>query len=153
MHPVRRKRLLLIIYILAIVASVVGLVLYALNQNINLFFTPAQIVNNEAPKGVNVRAGGLVVEGSFERESDSLKSRFKITDTRGTVVVHYQGILPDLFREGQGVVAKGVLTPDNQLIAQEVLAKHDENYMPVEVKEALEKQGYWKHTSDNPSSY
>lgn len=151
MHPLRRKKLTLLIYIMTIVAIVVALVLYALRQNINLFYTPTQIVQNEAPKGVNIRVGGLVEQGSFKRESDTLKSVFSVTDTENSMMISYEGILPDLFREGQGVVALGQLTPENAFIAQEVLAKHDENYMPPEVKEALEAKGYWQH--DQKKSY
>ena len=153
MHPLRRKRLMLIIYTMVIIAIVVGLILYALRQNINLFYTPTQIVNNEAPKGVNIRVGGLVEQGSFKRESDSLKSEFSVTDTQSAIIISYEGILPDLFREGQGVVARGQLTSENRFIAEEVLAKHDENYMPPEVKEALEAQGYWKHDQQSEASY
>ncbi len=153
MHPLRRKRLMLIIYIMIIIAIVVGLILYALRQNINLFYTPTQIVNNEAPKGINIRVGGLVEQGSFKRESDSLKSEFSVTDTQSSIIISYEGILPDLFREGQGVVARGQLTPENHFVAEEVLAKHDENYMPPEVKEALEAQGYWKHDQQSQTTY
>jgi len=149
MHPLRRKRLILLLYIMVIVSIVVALVLYALRQNINLFYTPSQIVLNEAPKGVNIRVGGLVEQGSFKRASDSLLSEFTITDTENSITITYEGILPDLFREGQGVVAKGQLTNENLFVADEVLAKHDENYMPPEVKEALEAKGYWKHTEQN----
>ena len=129
-----------------------ALVLYALRQNINLFYTPSQIVNNEAPHGVTIRVGGLVENGSFKQQGDSLKNLFRVTDIENTVTITYEGILPDLFKEGQGVVARGQLGQDSVFMAEEVLAKHDENYMPPEVKDALEAQGHWKddqETTDN----
>ena len=136
MHPIRRKRLSIILLVLMVIGLAVALVLYALRQNINLFYTPSQIVNNEAPHGVTIRVGGLVVDGSFKQEGDSLKSLFNVTDIENTVTIAYEGILPDLFKEGQGVVARGQLGQDAVFIAEEVLAKHDENYMPSEVVEA-----------------
>lgn len=138
--------------ILLVIGLAVTLVLYALRQNINLFYTPSQIANNEAPYGVTIRVGGLVENGSFKHQGDSLKSLFRVTDIQNTVTVTYEGILPDLFREGQGVVARGQLSANSVFIAEEVLAKHDENYMPPEVKEALEAQGYWKD-DQNASGY
>ena len=151
MHPIRRKRLSIILLILTVIGLAVALVLYALRQNINLFYTPSQIVNNEAPQGVTIRVGGLVVEDSFKQEGDSLKSLFKVTDIESTVTITYEGILPDLFKEGQGVVARGQLGQDAVFMAEEVLAKHDENYMPSEVVEALEAQGHWK--DDKKTTY
>lgn len=127
-----------------VVGIAVALVLYALRQNINLFYTPTQIVKNEAPHGVTIRVGGLVENGSFKQEGESLKSSFRVTDIENTVTITYEGILPDLFKEGQGVVARGQLSQDSFFMAEEVLAKHDENYMPAEVKDALEAQGHWK---------
>ena len=144
MHPIRRKRLNIILLILVVIGVAVALVLYALRQNINLFYTPSQIVNNEAPQGVTIRVGGLVENGSFKQQGDSLKSLFRVTDIDNTVTITYEGILPDLFKEGQGVVARGQLGQDSVFVAEEVLAKHDENYMPPEVKEALEETGHWK---------
>jgi len=104
MHPVRKQRLMVLLYIVFGVSIAVGLVLYALQQNINLFFTPTQIVNGEAPEGATIRAGGMVVDGSVQRSQDSLKVTFAVTDYKETVTIHYEGILPDLFREGQGIV-------------------------------------------------
>ena len=150
MHPVRRKKLNIIMLVLVVLGLVVSLVLYALRQNINLFYTPTQIVNNEAPVDVLIRVGGLVENGSFKRESDSLKSEFRVTDIDNTMTIVYEGILPDLFREGQGVVARGKLSKQKTFLAEEVLAKHDENYMPPEVKEALEAKGYWQN--DQPAT-
>ena len=138
MHPVRKKRLITVSAILVIVGAAIGLMLYALQQNINLFYSPSQVAEGEAPNNVMLRIGGMVVEGSINRDSESLAVQFEVTDYAHTVKVEYKGILPDLFREGQGIVAQGKLNQDNTLIAQEVLAKHDENYMPPEVSEALE---------------
>ena len=139
MHPQRKKRLMLIIFMVLGIGAAVGLMLYSMSQNINLFMTPTQIANGEVPEGQTIRAGGLVVAGSVSRDPDSLKVSFAITDGAAEVTVIYEGILPDLFREGQGIVALGKVNSQRQLIASEVLAKHDENYMPPEVKDALEK--------------
>ncbi|WP_417328924.1 cytochrome c maturation protein CcmE [Halomonas cupida] len=138
----RRNRMLLIIGLVALCAIAVGLTLYALRSNINLFFSPVQIAAGEAPLDRQLRAGGMVKDGSVERDGDSLEVRFVVTDFVDEVEVHYDGILPDLFREGQGVVVVGKLTEGGWIAADEVLAKHDENYMPPEVAEALEKAGY-----------
>lgn len=139
MHPQRKKRLMLIIFMVLGIGAAVGLMLYSMSQNINLFMTPTQIANGEVPEGQTIRAGGLVVAGSVSRDPDSLKVSFAITDGAAEVTVIYDGILPDLFREGQGIVALGKVNAQRQLIASEVLAKHDENYMPPEVQDALEK--------------
>jgi len=117
----------------------VGLVLYALKNNVSLYFTPTQVFNKEAPQGRNFRIGGLVEAGSMHREGDGLTVHFNVTDTVKTMPVIYKGILPDLFKEGKGVVAQGKLEADNVFHADEVLAKHDENYMPPEAKDALDK--------------
>ncbi len=144
MHPIRKQRLKIVLFIVAGFGIAVGLALFALQENINLFYSPTQIVKGEAPKSTLIRAGGMVVEGSVKRDPQSLKVAFQITDYAETVDVEYEGILPDLFREGQGIVAQGRLDSDNKLAASEVLAKHDENYMPPEVTEALEQAGYGK---------
>ena len=141
MNPLRKKRLIIILAILVGVGAAVGLALSALQQNINLFYTPTQIANGEAPQDTRIRAGGLVEEGSVKRSSDSLDTDFVVTDGAKSVTIRYSGILPDLFREGQGIVAMGKLDANGVLIADEVLAKHDENYMPPEVMQALEKSG------------
>ena len=138
MHPQRKKRLTLILFMVLGIGSAVGLLMYSLSQNINLFMTPTQIADGEAQVGRTIRAGGLVVEGSVERQQDGLGVLFKVTDGKAEVPIFYDGILPDLFREGQGIVALGQLNNDGVFQASEVLAKHDENYMPPEVKEALE---------------
>ncbi len=149
MNPVRKKRLIIILAILFGFGATLGLGLYALQQNINLFYTPTQIVAGEAPTDARIRAGGLVREGSVQREDDSLTVSFVVTDGDADVTIRYRGILPDLFREGQGIVALGRLDENNVLISDEVLAKHDENYMPPEVEDALEKAGMFKHYADD----
>jgi cytochrome c-type biogenesis protein CcmE len=113
----------------------VGLVLRALNENLNLFYPPAKVVSGEAPTGARIRAGGMVKEGSVQRATDSVEVRFVVTDYQGAdFTVVYAGILPDLFREGKGIMVTGKLGPDRVFNAEEVLAKHDENYMPPELK-------------------
>ena len=142
MNPVRKKRLLIVLGALGGVTVAVGLILYALSANINLFYTPQEVAAGEAPVGQRMRVGGLVAEGSVSRDPESLKVQFDITDGKGTFTVFYQGILPDLFREGQGIVANGTLVREDYFEASEVLAKHDETYMPPEVQEALERAGH-----------
>lgn len=153
MNPVRKKRLFIILAILAGVGVAVTLALSALQENINLFYTPTQIAAGEAPEGTRIRAGGLVENGSVSRSKDSLTVTFRVTDNNETVTIQYQGILPDLFREGQGIVALGRVNADNVLVADEVLAKHDENYMPPEVTQALEKSGMMKHYEGGKQEY
>ena len=134
----RQKRLSWIVIGVALVGAAVGLVLFALKNNVSLYFTPTQVYNKEAPQGRNFRIGGMVEEGSVQREKDGLTVHFKITDTSRAMEVLYKGILPDLFKEGKGVVAQGKLNADNVFVAEEVLAKHDENYMPPEAMQAIE---------------
>jgi len=134
----RYKRLMFILGGIAIVAAAAGLVLFALKDNVSLYFTPTQVFNKEAPQGHSFRIGGLVEVGSVKREGDGLTVHFSITDTSKNMPVTYKGILPDLFKEGKGVVAQGKLHADNVFYADEVLAKHDENYMPPEAKHALD---------------
>jgi cytochrome c-type biogenesis protein CcmE len=144
MNPVRRKRLTIVLVIVIGMGAAVGLTLYALQQNINLFYSPSQIAAGEAPLGRNIRIGGLVVPGSVQRDSNSLRVAFTLTDNAKQVRVSYEGILPDLFREGQGIVARGVLKDGGMVWAEEVLAKHDENYMPPEVSSSLKQAGAWQ---------
>jgi cytochrome c-type biogenesis protein CcmE len=139
--PLHKKRLLIILAILAGVGMAVGLALSALQENINLFYTPTQIANGDAPAETRIRAGGMVEKGSLKRSGDSLDVEFVVTDFVKSVTIRYRGILPDLFREGQGIVALGKLNSDGVLIADEVLAKHDEKYMPPEVTKALKDSG------------
>lgn len=141
MNPQRKKRLALILALVAGVTVAVGLALSALQQNINLFYTPTQIANGEAPIGARIRAGGMVEQGSLQRSGDSLDVRFVVTDFQQKVTITYRGILPDLFREGQGIVALGKLNEAGVVVADEVLAKHDEKYMPPEVTKALKDSG------------
>lgn len=149
MHPLRKQRLYLVLFVVAFSSAAIGLVLYSLSGNINLFYPPAEVAAGNAPVGQSMRVGGMVVEGSIRRSDDSLRTDFELTDYQATVPVVYVGILPDLFDEGQGAVAAGQLNAEGVFIASEVLAKHDENYMPPEVAEALEKstamaEGYAK---------
>lgn len=137
MKPIRRQRLFLVIFILLGVAAAVALALVALQENINLFYSPAQIVAGEAPADHPIRAGGMVVKGSIKRDPNSLKVQFEVTDYSATIPVSYEGILPDLFGEGQGIVALGRWEASGRFVATEVLAKHDENYMPPEVAAAI----------------
>jgi len=140
MNPKRKQRLFIILGLVSGLGVVVGLVMYALSQNINLFFTPTQIAKGDAPVAQMIRVGGMVSDGTVDRDPQSLKVAFDVTDFDHKVRVTYEGILPDLFREGQGVVVQGRISGD-QFIASEVLAKHDENYMPPEVTEALRQSG------------
>jgi len=137
MTPKRRKRIFLISLMVLGIGGATALGLNAFRQNLLFFFSPTQVVNGEATTERAFRLGGMVVDGSLRRESDGLTVHFAVTDTAEVVEVVYTGILPDLFREGQGIVALGRLTQDGQFRAEEVLAKHDENYMPPEVGEAM----------------
>ncbi|KPH96295.1 cytochrome C biogenesis protein CcmE [Pseudoalteromonas porphyrae] len=143
MNPRRKKRLLAVTAIVFGVGAVIGLVLYALQENINLFYTPSELIEGKGPNkelpyiGQKLRIGGMVVPGSVVRDETSLEVSFKLIDTGPLVTIRYQGILPDLFREGQGIVAQGLLVEPNVIEAFEVLAKHDEEYMPAEVAEAV----------------
>jgi cytochrome c-type biogenesis protein CcmE len=122
--------------------SATALVLNAFQSNLVFFYTPSQVFANEAPTGRNFRIGGLVEMGSVARSSANVEVKFKVTDNAQTIPVVYHGILPDLFKEGKGVVAQGALSPDGVFVASQVLAKHDENYMPPEAAEALRKAGH-----------
>lgn len=140
MSAARRRKLMLISFILLILSLVSALILYALRQNISLFYTPTQAVAGEAPLKRSIRIGGMVEKNSIIRSKEDLSVRFKITDYDKTIQVTYSGILPDLFREGQGIVAEGELMNANSFHASRVLAKHDANYMPPEVKATLAKK-------------
>lgn len=141
MTPPRRKRMAVVSLILIGVSAAVALALVAFQKNLLYFFTPSRVIAGEAPKGYPFRVGGLVVPGSVEREPNSVNVRFSVTDGAATVPVAYSGILPDLFAEGAGIIAIGQLDSQGVFRASEVLAKHDENYMPPEVAESLEKNG------------
>ena len=139
MTPKRRNRIVLIVLVLAGIAVAATFALKAFNENLMFFYQPSQVIAGEAPVGRLIRVGGLVTTGSVQRQSDGLTVNFDITDNAETITVQYTGILPDLFREGQGIVAHGQLQGDQLFVADEVLAKHDENYMPPEVAAALKK--------------
>lgn len=140
----RRKRRLIVIGVCgALLATAVTLVLVGLRDTIVFFYAPAEIVAKQVAPGERIRLGGLVAEGSVERGKGETV-RFSVTDTAETIPVTYRGVLPDLFREGQGVVVEGNLSPDGVFAADTVLAKHDETYMPREVADALKKQGVWQ---------
>jgi cytochrome c-type biogenesis protein CcmE len=139
----RQRRLSLIGAALGVLALAVALVLGALKDSIVFFNSPTDVVERHVNPGARIRIGGLVKEGSVTR-GESLAVRFEVTDGKSTVPVSYQGLLPDLFREGQGVVAEGALDAAGTFRADSVLAKHDETYMPKEVADALKKQGHWK---------
>ncbi|GAB5414495.1 MAG: cytochrome c maturation protein CcmE [Congregibacter sp.] len=138
MHPTRKQRLWVVLSIVVFSSAAIGLAAYALRGNINLFYPPVEVAAGAAPLDTPIRVGGMVVEGSVVRSKETLDVSFMVTDYQATVEVSYTGILPDLFAEGEGVVASGRLDKSGVLRADEVLAKHDENYMPPEVAEALE---------------
>jgi cytochrome c-type biogenesis protein CcmE len=138
----RRQRMITVALVLAGVGLAVGLALQAFQENLMFFYSPTQVLAGEPPDGRKIRLGGLVTMGSLRRQSGDLEVKFTVTDNQNSMTVSYAGILPDLFREGQGVIAIGLLQPDGSLKAEEVLAKHDENYMPPEVAEMLAEQGH-----------
>jgi cytochrome c-type biogenesis protein CcmE len=143
----RQKRMTFVAMLIAGVGVFIALIMMALNENINHFYSPTDIVEGKAPENHSFRIGGLVVDGSVKRATEGLRIDFDLTDGAHNFTVHYAGILPDLFREGQGIVATGKLQ-GNIFVADEVLAKHDENYMPPEVAEALKKSGKYDTAKD-----
>lgn len=140
MVPARKRKIWMILFIMSILSLASALVLYALRQNISLFYTPTQVASGEAPLKHSIRVGGMVEKNSIIRASEGLQVQFKITDYEKTITVIYKGILPDLFREEQGIVAEGEAIDSQHFRATQVLAKHDANYMPPEVKAALVKK-------------
>jgi len=140
MHPLRRQRLMIVAFIIAFSSLAVGLIAYALRENINLFYPPSKIAAGEVPHNIRIRAGGCVKPGSLVRASDSLAIHFVITDGNANVKVNFNGILPDLFAEGEAAVINGTVTDSGELNASEVLAKHDENYVPPEVADSMKDQ-------------
>lgn len=154
MHPRRKKRLVAVSAVVLILGAAIGLTLYALTQSIDLFYTPSEIFDGKEGKvpsvGQRLRIGGMVVPGSVKRDQDTLQVSFDLVDTGPAVTVSYHGILPDLFREGQGIVATGTLIRPNYIEAHEVLAKHDEEYMPPELAEKM--KGI-KHIKPSEASY
>ena len=149
MTPTRKRRLIAIVLILAGVGIASTIAFYSLNQNLLYFQSPSEIAEQAMPAGRQFRLGGLVKTDSLVRSADGLAMTFAVTDGLEEMTVHYEGILPDLFKEGQGVIARGALNENGQFHATEVLAKHDENYMPPEVADALEKAG---HPGAKPTS-
>ena len=154
MNPRRKKRLLVTSSLVVGLSLAIGMTLFALQQNIDLFYTPDEILNGKNETGIKpeigqrLRIGGMVLNGSVQRDPDTLKVSFDLIDNKsGQVTVYFDGILPDLFREGQGIVAQGVLKSSNSIDAFEVLAKHDEEYMPPEVAEALKGMEHLKTES------
>jgi cytochrome c-type biogenesis protein CcmE len=139
----KRRRLVFVVAGMVLLGAAAGLVLYAMNDSLVFFYSPSDLVTNEIPPGRMLRLGGLVETGSVARDGGTTV-RFRVTDLAKAVPVVYTGILPDLFREGQGVVTLGTIGPDGVFVADEVLAKHDENYMPKEVVDALKKSGQWQ---------
>lgn len=137
MHPLRKQRLMIVVIIVVGASLATWLISNALKQNLNLFYSPSQIKAGEAPVDRRMRAGGMVVEGSIQRDPQSLQIEFGLTDYQSIVKVYYTGILPDLFAEGEGAVATGKLNSEGVFLAEQVLAKHDEKYMPPEVADAL----------------
>src|SRR4051812_6894239 len=142
----KQRRLILIGSSLGVLAIAVALILGSLRQSIVFFNSPTDVADNKAAPGKRIRLGGMVKMGSLER-GDDLQVRFAVTDGNKDVRVNYRGIVPDLFREGQGVIAEGHVEPGGTFTAETVLAKHDENYMPREVVDALKKQGYWQENA------
>ncbi|HEX7115346.1 MAG TPA: cytochrome c maturation protein CcmE [Steroidobacter sp.] len=148
----RHRRMVLVGLILLGVSAAVAFALTAFQENLLYYYTPTDVLEGKAPQGRTFRVGGMVPEGTFKREPGSLEARFVLTDYNKQITVSYTGVLPDLFREGQGVIARGRMAPDGTFVAEEVLAKHDENYMPPEVAESLRKQGDKRVTSPLPTS-
>ncbi len=141
MNPRRQSRLIVVAAVGSLIVGAIGLMLYALTDSIDLFYTPSEVIEGKSGQypqvGQRLRIGGMVVPGSVERDTTSLSVSFDLVDTGPKVTVNYEGILPDLFREGQGIVATGVLTDRATIKAEEVLAKHDEEYMPPELAEKM----------------
>ncbi len=138
MHPARKQRLQVVGLIVTAGAVAAALIIYMLGQNANFFYTPSQVSSGEAPVGVFIRAGGMVVNDSLVRQADSLEATFKVTDGSADLTIRYAGILPDLFAEGEAAIAAGKVDSTGVLQATEVLAKHDENYTPPEVADAMD---------------
>jgi cytochrome c-type biogenesis protein CcmE len=142
MHPKRRKRLLAVVFVVVGAGAAIGLLLLGLGENVNMFYPPEEVVSGKAPVDRNIRAGGMVLEGSWRRGEESLYNEFVLTDRAGSeFTVEYDGIVPDLFREGQGIIVEGRLDRNRRFTAERVLAKHDENYMPPELVDMHEGTG------------
>lgn len=148
----RQRRMMLVALIVLGVGTAVAFALTAFQENLLYFYSPSDVSEGKAPTDKTFRLGGMVPEGSFMRRPGSMEATFVVTDYAHSVTVKYSGVLPDLFREGQGVVARGRLGPNGVFLAEEVLAKHDENYMPPDVADALRKQGDKRVTTELPTS-
>ena len=148
MHPVRKQRLMIVIFIVVFSSIAVGLMVYALRENINLFYPPSKIAAGDVPHNTRIRAGGCVKPGSVQRSDQSLEIHFLITDGVADVKVNFNGILPDLFADGEAAVINGIVTESGEINASEVLAKHDENYTPPEVAEAMKGKGEHQATCE-----
>ncbi|MGN2243194.1 cytochrome c maturation protein CcmE [Frateuria sp. GZRR33] len=148
MNPTRKRRLIIVLLVLAAAVVAVGLTVFALQQNMNYLFTPSQVHAGQAEAYKTFRLGGMVKAGSIERSGNSLKVDFTVIDADGALPVEYTGILPDLFRDNQSVIATGHMAGDH-FVATEVLAKHDETYMPKELKDAMEKAHHGKAVAAN----
>jgi len=140
----KRRRMAVVVSGLLMLVVATGLTLYALDDGLAYFYGPTELVRDHVPAGRMIRLGGLVADGSVEKDADGVTTHFVVTDLSQEIRVRYKGILPDLFREGQGVVARGRLDAGGRFVAEEVLARHDETYIPAEVKESLERAGTWK---------
>jgi cytochrome c-type biogenesis protein CcmE len=147
----KRRRLYAVIGGLAMLGVAVALVLTALRDSVVFFYSPSDLGEKPLAPGQRIRIGGLVAAGSVAKSADGITTQFTVTDMKAEIPVRYSGILPDLFREGQGVVVEGKLEPGGAFQASEVLAKHDENYMPPEVADALKRAGRWKHAEEEPA--
>ncbi len=148
----KTRRLFFVSFGLALLGGAVALALVALQDTVTFFFTPSQAAERNIQPGQRVRLGGLVEEKSIKKLADGVTTEFRITDQAKTVTVHYKGVLPDLFREKQGVVVQGAFQPDRVFVAATVLAKHDENYVPKELSDELKKQGLWQHDKAKPAT-
>ena len=144
----KRRRLYVVLAAMLILSGAAALTLGALQSEITYFFSPTDLTAGGAPAGRSIRLGGLVEEGSVQRLDDGVTTTFRVTDLSHSVPVTYRGLLPDLFREGQGVVTEGTIGADGTFVAREVLAKHDETYMPREVADALKKSGQWREPTE-----
>ncbi len=147
----KTKRLFFVSFGLALLGGAVALALVALQDTVTFFFTPSQAAERNIQPGQRVRLGGLVEEKSIRKLADGVTVEFRVTDTAKVVTVHYKGVLPDLFREKQGVVVQGAFQPDRVFVDATVLAKHDENYVPNELTDELKKQGLWQHDKAKPA--
>ena len=144
----RRRRAGLLVIALLLLGGATALVLTAFEDNLVFFYSPTQVAADEVEPGQRIRVGGLVEEGSVRQLQDGAVE-FSVTDGAESLTIRFAGMLPDLFREGQGIVSQGRIQPGGMFVAEEVLAKHDENYMPAEVQKALEESGYWQHAGES----